>query len=49
MLLIKNGLIHNAIDREPFVADLLVDGTKIVKIEKDIVCEDAQVFDATGL
>ena len=32
MLLIKNGTIHNAIDRDPFVADILVDGGKILKI-----------------
>ena len=49
MLLIKNGLIHNAIDREPFIADILVAGGKIVKIEKEIVSEGAEVFDATGL
>ena len=49
MLLIKNGLIHNAIDRDPFIADILVDEGKIVKIEKDIACEGAEVYDATGL
>lgn len=49
MLLIKNGLIHNAIDRDPFIADILVDEGKIVKIEKDITCEGAEVYDATGL
>ncbi len=49
MLLIKNGLIHNAIQREPFVADILVDNGKIVKIEKDIAAEGAQVYDAAGL
>ena len=36
MLLIKNGLIHNAVDRNPFIADILVDNKKIVKIEPDI-------------
>ena len=49
MLLIKNGLIHNAIDRDPFIADILVDEGKIVKIEKDIACDAAEVYDATGL
>ena len=48
MLIIRNGLIHNAIDREPFVADILVDGGKIVKIEKEIACEGADVYDASG-
>ena len=36
MLLIKNGLIHNAVDRNPFIADILVDNKKIVKIEPDM-------------
>ena len=49
MLLIKNGLIHDAIQREPYIADILVDEGKIVKIEKDIACEGAEVYDATGL
>ncbi len=49
MLIIKGGLIHNAIDREAFVADILVEDGKIVKIEKDVACEGAQVYDASGL
>ncbi len=49
MLIIKGGLIHNAIDREPFVADILVEDGKIVKIERDIVSDSAQVYDAAGL
>ncbi|MBP3540710.1 MAG: amidohydrolase [Clostridia bacterium] len=49
MLLIKNGLIHNAIQPDPFTADILVEDGKIVKMEKDIVCEGAEVFDAAGL
>lgn len=49
MLLIKNGLVHNAIDRDPFIADILVEDGKIVRIEANITCEGAEVFDATGL
>ena len=49
MLLIKNGLIHNAVDRDPFVADILCEDGKILKIEKDICAEGAEVFDASGL
>ena len=49
MLLIKNGLIHDAIQREPYIADILVDEGKIVKIEKDIACESAEIYDASGL
>ena len=31
-LLIKQGTIHNAIEEEPFVADILVENGKIKKI-----------------
>ncbi len=49
MLIIKNGLIHDAVNREPYIADILVDGGKIVKIEKDICAEGADIYDASGL
>lgn len=49
MLLIKNGLIHNAIDREPFIADILVNNGKIVEIKKGIEADEAEVYDASGL
>ena len=49
MLLIKNGLIHDAVNRDPYLADILVDGGKIVKIEKDICADGAEIYDATGL
>ncbi len=49
MLIIRGGRIHNAIDREPFTADLLVDGGKIARIAPDIACEGAEVIDASGL
>ena len=49
MLLVKNGLVYDAINREPYIADILVDEGKIVKIEKDIEAEGAQVYDAAGL
>ena len=48
MLLIKNGLIHNAVDRNPFIADILVDNKKIVKIEPDMFRDGAEVYDAAG-
>lgn len=48
MLLIKNGRIHNAIDPTPFIADILVDNKKIVKIGPNICQEDADVYDASG-
>jgi len=48
VLLIKGGKIHNAIDRESFIADILVKNGKIETIGTDIVAEDATVIDASG-
>lgn len=48
MLIIKNGCIHNAIDPEPFVADILVENGKISRIDKDIQIPDAEIYDADG-
>ncbi len=47
MLLIKNGLIHDAVKPEAYKADVLVDGGKIVKIGENIAC-DAEIYDAEG-
>ena len=49
MLIIKNGLIHNAIDPNPFKADILIENGKIAKIEENIQCEGAEIVDAEGL
>ncbi len=47
-LLIKNGLVYNAVEREPKKVDILsVDG-KITKIEASISDTDATVIDAEG-
>ena len=48
MLLIKNGLIHNAVRRTHFMADILVDNKRIIEIEPDIVRDGAEVYDAAG-
>ena len=49
MLCIKNGNIHNGVQEEAFVADILVENGKIIKIEKNIeVTADVEVVDATG-
>lgn len=46
---IKNGLIHNAVDKEPFVADILVEGSKIKEIGSNLVVpKEANVIDASG-
>lgn len=47
MLLIKNGLIHDAVKPEAYKADILVDSGKIVKIGENIAC-DAEIYDAEG-
>lgn len=48
-LLIKNGHILNPVTNTEGVMDLLVEGDKVVKIEKDIAPEEGQqVLDAEG-
>lgn len=50
-MLIKQANIHNAVDREAFVADIYVEDGKIVKIEKTLPekeCADAEVIGACG-
>ena len=48
MLVIKNGRVHNAIDKDAKVMDILVDNGKIVKVEENIDVEGT-VIDANGL
>ena len=51
-LLIKQGTIHNAVDEETFVGDILVVDGKIAKIDAMIggkEINDAKIIDATGL
>ncbi len=49
MLIIRGGMIHNAIKPEPFAADILIEEGKIKAISPNISCEGAQAVDATGL
>ena len=49
MICIKNGTLHTAVTKETFVADILIDNGKIVKIGKHISSENTEVIDATGL
>lgn len=50
MLCIKNGTIHDAIHKEAFIADILVDNGKIAAIGKNLEAEDeACIVDAQGL
>ena len=49
MICIKNGTLHTAVSKETFIADILIDGGKIVKIGKGLSADGAEVVDATGL
>lgn len=52
MLLIKQGNIYDAVHREPYVADILVEEGKITKIDSSISgksVKGARVLDAAGL
>ncbi len=49
MLLIKGGLIHDAIKEEPYIADILVKDGKISKIGKSLSAKGAEVVDAKDL
>ncbi len=47
MLLIRNGLIHDLENREPYYGDILVKDGKIAAVGTDL-SEDAEIFDAEG-
>ena len=48
--LIKNGLIHDAVHRETYIADILLAGGKIASIGTDLTAPaDAEIFEADGL
>ena len=50
MLLIKNGLINDAVNPVPYKGDILVDEGKIVKVAAEIAAEEGvEVIDAEGL
>ena len=49
MICIKNGTLHTAVSKETFIADILIDSGKIVKIGKGLSADGAEVIDATGL
>lgn len=48
-MIIKNGLIHDAINEEAYIADIKVVDGKIVEIAKNIDATGEEVIDATGL
>ena len=49
-MIIKNGLIHDVVNREPYVADIRVEEGKIKEIGKSLTAaENEKVIDVTGL
>lgn len=49
MLYIKNARIHDMVNREPYVGEILIKDGKIAAIGKDVMCPaDAEVYDAAG-
>ena len=48
-LLIKNGMVHDAIHPEAYAADILVEDGKIVAIAAGLEAEGVETVDATGL
>lgn len=46
--LVKQGFVYDAVKREPYIADILAENGKIVRIEPNIEDTEAQVIDATG-
>ena len=48
--LIRGGLIHDAVHREAYIADILLAGGKVAAIGTDLTAPaDAEIFDADGL
>ncbi|MCQ2432849.1 MAG: amidohydrolase [Clostridia bacterium] len=48
-MLIKNGLIHDAVHGEPYIADILVKDGKIAAIGENLTAESEEIIDARGL
>ena len=49
MLHIQNGTIYDGVNPQPFQADILIDGGKILKIEKNIPANGVETWDAAGM
>lgn len=48
-MIIKNALIHDAINPMPYQGDIVIKGTKLVSVGVTADLEDSLVLDATGL
>lgn len=49
MLLIRNGLVHDMVHDEPYIANVVVNDGKIKEITTENVVVDAEVIDASNL
>lgn len=49
MILIKNGYIYDAINPNPYKADILIKDGKIADISPELSCETAEIVDVNGL
>ena len=50
MICIQNGTIHNAVQRDAFVGDILIEDGKIAQIGRELaVPQGVRVIDASGL
>lgn len=49
MLLIKNGTVHVGNGDLYDNCDVLIKGGKIISVERDIICEEAEIIDAYGM
>ena len=47
--LIKDALIFDSVHRAPYESDILIEDGKIARIDYDIDCPEAEVFEADGL
>ncbi|MBR0138391.1 MAG: amidohydrolase [Erysipelotrichaceae bacterium] len=48
-MIIRNGLIHDAVNREPYVADIRVEDGKIKEIGELTAAENEEIIEAEGL
>ncbi len=47
-MIIKNGKIFDAVNKEPYIADILVEDGKIKQIGKDLSSKNEEIIDAEG-
>ena len=49
MLIIKNAIIHTAVNPEPIMGDILIEDGKIAKIGTNLPENGAEIYDAAGM